>query len=306
MFDLTQLRCFITVAEELHFGRAAARLNMTQPPLSRQIQVLERVVGAPLLERSSRSVHLTAAGKSFLPEARGIIRLATSASELVRRIAAGKSGFFKLGFTAGAAYEFLPKLLRACRERLPEIEFALKEMVSGDQIEALAMGQIDAALLRPPVARAEFASRLLVSEPLLAAIPREHRLAEAAILTIRDFDGEPFVMYSPHGARYFNDLLTSQFLHADVTPRYVEHMNQIHSILAMVQAGLGLSIVPESAAILRFVDVRYVPLSLAVPAHVELCLCWRQNDDSLLLSKLIDIASGVASTLNASKLTGAV
>ena len=103
MFDLNQLRCFVTVAEELHFGRAAARLNMTQPPLSRQIQVLEHIIDAPLLERTSRSVRLTPAGRSFLPEARRILKLAESASQVARRIALGKSGSLKIGFTAAAA-----------------------------------------------------------------------------------------------------------------------------------------------------------------------------------------------------------
>ena len=133
MFDLNQLRCFVTVAEELHFGRAAARLNMTQPPLSRQIQVLEHIIDAPLLERTSRSVRLTPAGRSFLPEARRILKLAESASQVARRIALGKIGSLKIGFTAAAAYGFLPELVAACRARLPEVDFSLKEMVSGDQ-----------------------------------------------------------------------------------------------------------------------------------------------------------------------------
>src|SRR3954451_22647527 len=131
MFDLNQLRCFVTVAEELHFGRAAARLNMTQPPLSRQIQVLEHIIDAPLLERTS----LTPAGRSFLPEARRILKLAESASQVARRIALGKSGSLKIGFTAAAAYGFLPELVAACRAKLPEVDCSLKEMVSGDQFE---------------------------------------------------------------------------------------------------------------------------------------------------------------------------
>ena len=187
MFDLNQLRCFVTVAEELHFGRAAARLNMTQPPLSRQIQVLEHIIDAPLLERTSRSVRLTPAGRSFLPEARRILKLAESASQVARRIALGKSGSLKIGFTAAAAYGFLPELVAACRAKLPEVDFSLKEMVSGDQFEALTSGQIDAGLLRPPIARPEIASRRVVAEPLLAAIPKKHPLANAESVTIKDF-----------------------------------------------------------------------------------------------------------------------
>ncbi len=295
MFDLNQLRCFVTVAEELHFGRAAARLNMTQPPLSRQIQVLEHIIDAPLLERTSRSVRLTPAGRSFLPEARRILKLAESAAQVAHRIALGKTGSLKIGFTAAAAYGFLPDLIAACRARLPEVDFSLKEMVSGDQLEALASGQIDAGLLRPPIARPEFASRRVLAEPLLAAIPKRHALASAATVSIKDFDGEPLVMYSPYEARYFHDLLVSLFTHADVLPRYVQHLSQIHSILAMVRAGLGLAIVPAAAASLKIADVRLRPLKLRTAAPVELFLVWRRDDENPLVRSLIEIA-GTAGT----------
>lgn len=294
MFDLSQLRCFVTVAEELHFGRAAARLNMTQPPLSRQIQVLEHIIDAPLLERTSRSVRLTPAGRSFLPEARRILKLAESASQVARRIALGKTGSLKIGFTAAAAYGFLPDLIAACRSRLPEVDFSLKEMVSGDQFEALTTGQIDAGLLRPPIARPEFASRRVVAEPLLAAIPKKHPLAAAETVSIKDFDDQPFVMYSPYEARYFHDLLVSMFTRADVLPRYVQHLSQIHSILAMVRAGLGVAIVPEAAASLKIAEVKLKPLKLRSPVPVELFMVWRRDHENQLLPSLIEIATEIA------------
>ncbi|SHM06520.1 transcriptional regulator, LysR family [Bradyrhizobium lablabi] len=295
MFDLSQLRCFVTVAEELHFGRAAARLNMTQPPLSRQIQVLEHIVEAPLLERTSRSVRLTPAGRSFLPEAKRILRLAESASQVARRIATGKAGSIKIGFTAATAYGFMPELVAACRTRLPEVDLSLKEMVSGDQLEALASGQIDVGLLRPPVARSEFASIRVVAEPLLAAVPEAHPLAAVEIVAPKDLDGQPFVMYSPYESRYFHDLLVTQFTRADILPRYVQHLSQIHSILAMVRAGLGLAVVPEAAASLNFRGVTLRPLRLRAPALVELFLVWRREHENPLLPSLIEIAGGLAS-----------
>jgi len=290
MFDLNQLRCFVTVAEELHFGRAAARLNMTQPPLSRQIQVLEHIIDAPLLERTSRSVRLTPAGRSFLPEARRILKLAESASQVARRIALGKTGSLKIGYTAAAAYGYLPELLAACRARLPEVDFSLKEMVSGDQLEALASGQIDAGLLRPPIARPELATKRVLAEPLLAAIPRKHPLASRENLAIKDFDGQPFVMYSPYESRYFHDLLVALFTQADILPRYVQHVGQIHSILAMVRAGLGVSIVPAAAANLKIADVKLRPLKLRSPAPVELFMVWRRDDENPLVPALVGIA----------------
>jgi DNA-binding transcriptional LysR family regulator len=296
MFDLSQLRCFVTVAEEMHFGRAAARLNMTQPPLSRQIQVLEHIVEAKLLDRTSRSVRLTAAGRSFLPEANRILKLAESASQAARRIAMGKTGSIKIGFTAAAAYGFLPELIAACRTRLPEVDLSLKEMVSSDQLEALVSGQIDAGLLRPPVARSELVSARVVAEPLLVAAPDGHPFAAAKSVFLKDLDGQPFVMYSPYESRYFYDLLVTQFTRADILPRYVQHLSQIHSILAMVRAGLGLAIVPAAAAGLNFSGVQLRPLRLGAPepAPVELFMVWRRDDESPLLPSLIEIAGGLA------------
>jgi DNA-binding transcriptional LysR family regulator len=300
MFDLNQLRCFVTVAEELHFGRAAARLNMTQPPLSRQIQVLEHIIGASLLERTSRSVRLTPAGRSFLPEARRILKLAESASQLARRIALGKTGSLKIGFTAVAAYGFLPELIAACRARLPEVDFSLKEMVSCDQLEALTSGQIDAGFLRPPVARQELLTRRVVAEPLVAAIPANFPLAAAETLSIKDFGDQPFIMYSPYEARYFHDLLVALFARTDTRPHYVQHLSQVHSILAMVRAGLGVSIVPAAAASLRIAKVELRPLRLRTQTPVELFMAWRRDDENPLLPSVVDIAG----ELGASKISG--
>jgi DNA-binding transcriptional LysR family regulator len=294
MFDLNQLRCFIAVAEELHFGHAAERLKMTQPPLSRQVQVLEHIIEATLLERTSRSVKLTPAGRSFLPEARRILKLAENAGQIARRVATGKSGSLKIGFTAAAAYDFLPELVAACRRRLPEADLSLQEMVSDDQVEALASGQIDAGLLRPPIARPDFATRRVLAEALFAAVPRRHRLASAEAVSIKDFDGQPFIMYSPSEARYFHDLLVAQFMRAEVLPRYVQHLSQIHSILAMVRAGLGIAIVPEAAASLRIADVRLRPLKLRSAAPVELFIVWRREHENPMLPALIDIAGSLA------------
>lgn len=294
MFDLNQLRCFVVVAEELHFGRAALRLHMTQPPLSRQIQVLEHIVGALLLERTSRSVRLTAAGRSFLPEARRILKLSENATRIAQRIALGKAGSIKIGFTAATAYSFLPDLVKACRGRLPEVDLSLREMVSGDQLEALASGQLDIGLLRPPVARPEYHAVRVATETLLGAIPEGHPLAAREMIRLRDFDGEPFIMYSPYESRYFHDLIAARFNAAETLPRFVQHVSQIHSALAMVRAGLGLAVVPSAAASLNFAGVRLVPLEIAPPAPVELFLVWRRDAENPLLAPFLEIARSLA------------
>lgn len=283
MLDFSQLRCFAAVAEELHFGRAAARLNMTQPPLSRQIQVLERVLDCQLLDRTSRSVRLTAAGRSFLPEAQRILRLAETATYVTRQVAAGRAGVLKLGFTAASAYDFLPRLVIACRTAMPDVTLSLREMVTKDQIEGILSGQIDAGLIRPPVMHPELAAERALAEPLVAALPADHPLTECERVVLADLHSQPFITYAPHEASYFHNLLVSLFAGAGIQPRILQQLTQIHSILALVRAGIGLALVPAAAERLRFEGIVFRPLHLARPQPAELHLAWRRgNDDPLL------------------------
>lgn len=293
MFDFSQLRCFATVAEELHFGRAAARLNMTQPPLSRQIQVLERILDVQLLDRTSRSVRLTAAGRSFLPEAQRILRLAETATHVTRQVAAGRAGVLKLGFTAASAYDFLPRLVTACRAALPDVTLSLREMVTRDQVEELLGGRIDAALIRPPVTHPDLTAVQALAEPLVVAVPAGNPLAERAALALADLDGEPFIAYAPNEAHYFHDLVLGLFSEASLQPRIVQQLTQIHSILALVRAGLGVALVPAAAERLRFEDVAFCPLTLAAPRPAELQLAWRRDRDCPLISRLAAILAAL-------------
>src|ERR1700744_5809042 len=246
-FELRQLRCFVAAAEELHFGRAAARMNMTQPPLSRQIQLLEHVLGVKLLDRTSRAVKLTAAGRVFLLEPRRILRLTESAALATRRIASGEAGTIALGFTAASGYSFLPRLLLQRASHAPNIDVALKEMVSTDQVESLLTGRIDVGLLRPPIDRSEFTTLRVAEEHLVAALPvGDQRLVEAT-LSLTDFDRRPLIMYSAEGARYFHDMLGELFEAEGVAPIAIQSLSQIHSMLALVRAGIGGALGPESA-----------------------------------------------------------
>ncbi|GJD47090.1 Hca operon transcriptional activator HcaR [Methylobacterium cerastii] len=293
MFDFSQLRCFATVAEELHFGRAAARLNMTQPPLSRQIQVLERVLDVQLLDRTSRSVRLTAAGRSFLPEAQRILRLAETATHVTRQVAAGRAGVLKLGFTAASAYDFLPRLVIAARAELPDVTLSLREMVTKDQVEELLGGRIDAALVRPPVTHPDLASVRALAEPMVVAVPAGNPLAERATLTLADLDREPFIAYAPNEAHYFHDLVRGLFAEAGIQPRIVQQLTQIHSILALVRAGLGVALVPAAAERLRFEEVAFRPLRLPAPRPAELHLALRRDGDDPLIARLIAILAAL-------------
>jgi DNA-binding transcriptional LysR family regulator len=289
-FELSHLRCFVAVAEELHFGRAAARLNMTQPPLSRQIQILERILDVELLERTSRIVKLTPAGRSFLPEAQRILRQTDIAAAVARRVDAGKVGTLRIGFTAASAYSYLPTLVKACEAELSDIALVLNEEVTKAQIENLLSGDLDIGLLRPPITHADLKSLRVLVEPLVAAIPNGHRLAEAEFVRPQDLNGEDLVMYSSHDARYFYDLVASVLAEHGVLPHHVQHLVQIHSMLALVRAGVGTALVPHSATALRYEGVVFKALEGPRKALVELHLAWRRDTPNLLVSHIIELA----------------
>ncbi len=289
MFELSHLRCFAAVAEELHFGRAAARLNMTQPPLSRQVQLLEHALGVGLFERTSRSVRLTPAGRAFYAEARRILDLAEGAGLAAKRVARGEAGSVTIGFTAAASYGFLPRLIAAARAEMPEVDLALREMVTADQTEALSSGRIDLGLLRPPVDRRGGAEAVCVArERLVLAVPRGHPLAAGREPAIRDLDRQPLIMYSPVEGRYFYDLLAGLFQAAGVAPRHVQHISQAHTMLALVGAGIGVALVPEAARSLRFDGVVLRPLRLPAKAAAELFAVWRRDNKNPALQVLRD------------------
>ncbi|WP_116092556.1 LysR substrate-binding domain-containing protein [Sphingomonas crusticola] len=287
MFELRQLRCFVAAADELHFGRAARRLNMTQPPLSRQIQLLEHALGVRLFERSSRNVALTSAGRVFLLEARRILRLSESAALATRRVASGEAGTITIGFTAASGYSYLPRLITLCRARLPNITIQLKEMVSGDQIEALLSGRIDMGLLRPPIDRVEFATLRVLVEPLVAALPSGDARVAKAVLALDDFHQQPFIMYAHEGAKYFFDMLNLMFESAQVVPTVVQNLSQIHSMLGLVRAGIGAAVVPEAATSLHLEDVAFRPLGTTPANPVELFAVWRTDNDNPALRPLV-------------------
>ena len=288
MFSLARLSCFIAVAEELHFGRAAERLHMTQPPLSRQIQQLETELGVQLIDRTTRSVTLTPAGVAFLPDARRIVALAESAALTVRRVPAGDLGTVVVGFTAASAHAVLPRLLEQTRNTLPDVKLELREMVSSVQIEALMSGEIDLGMARPPLKRPGIVSRPLLHEQLVAALPAGHPLTgQARQLTLNDLDGQDFVMYSPVQARYFNELLISTFTIAGATPRYGQFVTQVHTMLVLVRSGIGIALVPASAATLHPEGVVFRSIGAFRERPVELDACWRGDSTNPALLRLL-------------------
>ncbi len=286
---------FVTVAEELHYGRAAERLSMTQPPLSRRIQLLERELGVELFDRTHRTVRLTPAGRVFLAEARKILRSSHEATLYVRRAEKGEVGVVTLGFTATAAYSYLERVLAAANAEVPGVDLVLREMATSAQVEEMLAGGIDLGMVRPPVTGGDIVTLPLWREPLLAALPSGHPLARnKRNPDVRDFGGEPFIMYSPSEGRYFHDLLVAVFRTARVQPVYTQYPSQVHTALALVKADLGLALVPAAAAALRFEGVVLRPVDGIEGRPVELELMWRRGNDNPALGALLAVIGSLA------------
>lgn len=285
--DLRQLECFVAVAEELHFGRAAARLCMTQPPLSRQIQLLEAHVGTRLLERSSRVVHLTPAGRRFLRAARQMLAYARGAVQLAQRTARGEAGHLALGFTTVSGYRLMPTLVKRAQHRMPALDIELREMVSGELSRQLITGELDVMLSRHVPRVSDVRHCLIEREPLVLAMTPDCVLAAHASVPLKALDGFPFVAYDAAGSRYLHERICGAFALHDVSPRVVQRAIQTHTLLTLVKTGLGVGIVPASAGERCPQGVVFRPLRQA-GLVAEVFLAWRVGQDNAALDQFLE------------------
>ena len=293
MFQLSQLRCFVAVATELHFGRAAVLVNMTQPPLTRQIQLLEHEVGVQLLERAGGTVRLTSAGSTFLREAEDILRRAQAATLAARRAVRADAGSVTLGFIAASSFAILPRVLGAIRASLPDVHVVLREMQTVDQLEALAGDRIDLGIVRPFAPRSFAASTLLLQEPLVLAVPVGHALAaEGDAVPLTALQGQPFIEFCPSETRYVYELIAGRLRAEGVAPDTVLTLSHTHSILALVDAGWGVALVPQSATRLGFANVAFRPLRDPAGLHAELHLAWRRESRHVVANTVREVVVG--------------
>jgi DNA-binding transcriptional LysR family regulator len=274
--ELRQLRHFVAVAERLHFGRAAAALHMSQPPLSRSIRDLEARVGATLLARTRRRVELTAEGARFLEEAKRLLQSLDQAVLEVARMAAGDGGRLRLGFVSLADYGVLPRLLKDYKAARPGVALALREMLSPEQATALAAGELDFGLLLPPVA-GELEHIVVQRERFLAALPSRHRLARArGRLAVRELADEAFVMAPRDIAPGLHDIVAGLAARAGFAPRVAQEAIQMQTVVSLVSSGLGVAIVPASLANLGRRGVTYREIADPHP-RLDLWLAWRRG-----------------------------
>lgn len=288
--ELRQLRYFVAVAEERHFGRAAARLHMTQPPLSQAIQSLEAALGTALFARTRRSVALTPAGVALLPEARRLLQHAAALPELVRRAASGATGSMSLSFVSTADYSVLPPLLREFRERYPLVQIELREATTDIQVEDLVQGRIDAGLVIPPLAdkaRSELDYLRLTSEPLVLAVPQGvlGRRRDATLAAVAEL---PLIIFPRRIAPAFHDAILACFRDAGLTPRIGQEAIQMQTIVGLVSAGMGIALVPQSVSNLKRPGVEYKTLP-DTGVLVETGLAWRRDNASPVLHAFLDL-----------------
>lgn len=282
--ELRQLQYFLTVSEELNFSRAAERLRITQPPLSLQIQNLEKELGFPLFHRTNRHVELSDAGRLFAEEVRKILMHLEKATQSARRTHEGEIGSLTVGFVGSATYDILPAVLREFRQLYPDVHVDLLEMSTPAQIAALSEGEIDIGVLRPPIPNEMLCTEIVSTVPCILAVPKRHPLTEMGNLSVSDLSRYPFVMLSRKTwAGLYDELV------ALCNPFIQQEALEFQTVIGLVAAGIGIAVVPQSAMNLHTQHVSYLDMKNLLPvAHMG--LSWRKNERSPLVQAFIEIA----------------
>jgi DNA-binding transcriptional LysR family regulator len=277
MIELRPLRQFVAVAEELHFGRAAERLSMTQPPLTLAVQSLERQLGAPLFDRSRRAVSLTAAGRVLLDEARRILAAAQALPQAVQRAARGESGTLRLAFVSSIAYGALPQWLRAYRTAHPGIALQLREATLDVQLAAFEAGEIDAGLVlhAPGAAPANLSTLTVLSEPLWLALPEGHPAAARKSVRVAELGATPLLIFPRAITPTLYDAILAAQAERGWTPPVVQEAIQMQTLVNLVSAGIGVAWVPQTVTLLQRPGVVYRRVA-GPPVMAETSLVWRE------------------------------
>lgn len=282
--ELRQLQYFLTVAEELNFSRAAERLQLTQPPLSLQIQNLEKELGLPLFYRSNRHVELSDAGKYFADEVRKILDHIHRSVENTKRIHHGEIGNLTVGFVGSATYDILPLVLREFRSQYPDVQVHLVEMSTPKQIEGLRREEIDIGVLRPPVHDDALQTEIVSTAPCVLAVPKLHPLTDRSHVSLSDLTPYPFVMLSRKTwAGLYDEIL--DLCHPTIQQEALE----FQTVIGLVAAGLGIAVVPQSAMNLHTQDVVYLDMKDSLP-NAAMGVSWRKNNRSPLVNEFVYMA----------------
>lgn len=281
--DVRRLRYFVAIAEELHFGRAAERLHVVQPALSRQMVELERAIGATLFDRTRNQIKLTPAGSALLPRARNILASIVEAARLVRLAGEGKTGILNIGFVGSATYSVLPQILNGFRRSNPDVQLLLHAMNTAELQVALIDRRIDAAFARPGIDDPEVIDEPLLHEKLVVALPEDADLAARDSLTLSDLAGRPFVLYPHHPRPSFADTILELCRGAGFSPVVAQETMDLQTALGFVAAGAGVSLVPASVAGSHRLGITYRPVEAPAPT-TTLSLSYRRDNRQAVLS----------------------
>ncbi|MBB4904345.1 LysR family transcriptional regulator [Actinophytocola algeriensis] len=283
--ELRQVRAFVTIVDEGHVGRAAERLHVTQPTLSRQVAALERAVGVPLFDRRGRALTLTPAGAVFEPGARDLVRRSDDLVVSARRAHRGELGVLRIGFVQSATFAALPSMLRAFREAWPSVRVEVTAMTTLRQVSALADDALDVGLLRPPV-RDDLSLRTLSRDPLVVALPGGHRLSRRRRVSLAELADEPFVLYGRESGPAVHDTIVGFCRDAGFSPRIVQEAVDVQTIVALVAANLGVSLLiaptPQTDS-----SVVFRPVAEDLPPW-EMALAWSRGNQSPVLARLLE------------------
>jgi DNA-binding transcriptional LysR family regulator len=291
--ELRHLRYFLAVAEELHFGRAAARLHISQPPLSQQIRRLERELDTALFHRTKRHVELTNAGRVFLGEARALVAQAEQAAGNAQRASRGELGQLLVGCALWTDFLDSPSIIRLFARRHPDVEVELRDLTAVEQISALEAKHIDVGILRPPVLSKVLMSERLLSEHLVVAFPQGHRLKSYDRVPWRALAGHPYILCSRRRAPNFEALVAHACQEAGLTLKVQYEVEHPQTVLSIVAAGLGISLVPASLQMVKRPGVAYRSLWPRGPT-LETVIAWRRDGEQPLVHAFIEVAREVA------------
>jgi DNA-binding transcriptional LysR family regulator len=286
--EIRHLRYFVTTAEELHFTRAAKRLGIAQPPLSQQIQQLEREVGTQLFHRLSRGVELTEAGKSFWQDARAILDQIDRARAAAQAVARGERGSIRIGFTSSASFNpFVPAVISEYRQKHRNVELSLGENTTSVLLEQLREGRLDFAFLRPAMGETgAMRTRLLFEEDMCVALPAPHPLVASPKIRLVALANEPFIMYPRANGRALYDTIIAGCRNAGFSPNIGQEAPQMASTVNLVAAGIGVAIVPASMRQLQSQGVTYRQIDGA-PIKAALSLTYRDDPLSAAMTEFL-------------------
>lgn len=287
MLDFRPLRYFVTLAETRHFGRAAERLHMTQPPLSRQLAALEESLGVRLLERNARGVSLTPAGEQFYQDACEILGALGKAEKNARAAADGSLGSLSIGFTMCAAYSVVPKYARRFAAAWPQVELNLREILSNDLVAQVRNGSIDAAIMFPEPELKGLATRSLLREPLCVALSSAHPRARARQLKIEQLADQPFVMASEDAAYALRRTIVDHCRSGGFEPDVRFEVQLQQTVLTLVDEGVGVALVPSSMRRAQLAGVVFLPLAHA--PEVEQVLVWSDANRNPCLQHFLSL-----------------